>query len=196
MELTGSTSVTFQYSWANVGLIHYALEAHKSAVVAFRNAINISEGIGEASLSGRLKNNMGCVNTEIGNPEGALTQFEQSLQRQKDDASSNDSDTSDAQNLLSISITIFNIAVTCASQKHYHTAMKHTEASHAMQEALLGSDALVDNTLFYLNLLKKVVASSQSPDRNSTAKAHSLDLTRAIARKDEVLDIVSQRLFT
>lgn len=169
-------------------------------MMAFRNAINISEKNavgGEASLTGRLQNNLGCVNVEIGNIEGALIEFEQSLQCQKNNASSNDVDTSDAENLLSISMTIFNIGATCARQKHYQTALKHTEASHAMQEALLGTNSeLVDNTLFYLNLLRKVITSSQSPDRNTQRKVSArappeLSPSRAITRKDEVLDIVS-----
>ena len=178
-----------------MGLIHYAVEDHTSAVTAFRNAVDISEGIDEIYLSGRLKNNLGCVITEIGNMESALAEFEQSLQCQKYATSSNDSDVSDADNLLSISITIFNIGVICARQKRYTTGMKHIEASYAMQEALLDTDALVDSTSFYLNLLKKVIASSQSPDRNSSTKAHNSELTRTIVHKDKVLDIVSQGLF-
>jgi tetratricopeptide (TPR) repeat protein len=180
-----------------MGLIHYAMEAHSSALMAYQNAIDISEGIsvdGETSVTGRLHNNLGCVHAEISNMEGALTEFEQSLRCQKDNASSDDADTSDADNLLSISMTIFNIGVSCARQKHYQAAMKHTEASHAMQEALLGTkNELAENTLFYLNLLKKVVATSQSPDRTPKKSQirQSLEPYRAITRKDEVLDIVS-----
>jgi tetratricopeptide (TPR) repeat protein len=168
--------------------------------MAFRNAVDISEGIAvdrEASLTGRLQNNLGCVNVEIGNIEGALFEFEQSLKCQKENTSSNDADTQDADNLLSISITIFNIGATCARRKHYQTALKHTEAAHAMQEALLGTNSdMADNTLFYLNLLRKVVSSSQSPDRNTPKKVQARSPpesspSRAITRKDEVLDIVS-----
>lgn len=169
-------------------------------MVAFRKAIDISAGIsmdGDMSMTGRLLNNLGCVHAEIGSYEGALNDFEQSLRYQKDSASSSDADTSDAENLLSISMTIFNIGVTCSRQKHYHTAIKHTEASHAMQEALLGaSSELADNTLFYLNLLRKVSSSSQSPDRNTPKHRHVREIpesspSQAITRKDEVLDIVS-----
>eukprot|EP00804_Cyclotella_cryptica_P026388 CCRYP_020289-RA/>CCRYP_020289-RA protein AED:0.00 eAED:0.00 QI:1559/1/1/1/0.66/0.5/4/1422/788 len=146
------------HSWANMGLIHYSVEAHTSAIMAFRNAIQLSEGISvydSSSLSGRLQNNIACVNVEMGSLDVAILEFEQSLRWQKDASSSHDAETSDAENLLSISLTIFNIGVTCAKQKHYDAALKHTEASHAMQEALLGAKSeLTMNTLFYLDLIK------------------------------------------
>ena len=167
---------------------------------AFRNAISsaeISIDVNNLSLRGRLLNNLGCVNAETGNYEGALNDFEQSLRYQKNNASSRDADTADAENLLSISLTIFNIGVTCAKRKHYSTALKHTEASYAMQEALVGVNSdLANNTLFYLSLLKKVTTSEQSPDRNTSKKTHIRDApvsspSRTKNRKGEVSDIVS-----
>lgn len=182
-----------------MGLIYYALEEYSSAVVAFRNAIDISVGVstdGETPITGRLQNNLGCVKIEISNIEEALNEFEQSLRCQKHNDSFDDADTSDAVNLLSISLTIFNIGVACARQRHYHTAMKHTEASLAMQEALLGSSSeLADNTLFYLYLLRKVIISSHSPDRNTPTKMQLRESppsspSRAQPCNDGVLDIV------
>jgi tetratricopeptide (TPR) repeat protein len=188
-----------QHSWANMGLIHYSMEAHTPAITAFRNAIQLSAGTsgdGRTSLSGRLQNNLACVNAEMGSLELALSEFEQSLRWQKDSSSSNDADTSDADNLLSISLTIFNIGVTCARQKHYHAAFKHTEASHAMQEALLGpNNELTLNTLFYLDLIKKMIATSEGPEtkmHTNVPQNHTLGSPQRITRTqtDEVLDIL------
>ena len=174
-----------------MGLIHYALEAHTSAVMAFRNAAELSAGISAESqtpLSGRLQNNLGCVNVEIGNLEGAVSVLEQSLQWQKESASSSN-DTSDAENLLSISMTIFNIGVACARQKHYRAAIKHIEASHAMQEALLGARSkLAKNTLFYLDVLKKVSHQAKGPPVRTTAADNSTAISPEKVQKKEILE--------
>lgn len=182
-----------------MGLIHYSMEAHSSAIMAFRNAIQLSAGLsfdGRTSLSGRFQNNLACVNVEMGNYKFALSEFEQSLRWQKNSSSSKDADTSDADNLLSISLTILNIGVTCARQKHYHAAFKHTEASHAMQEALLGpNNELTLNTLFYLDLIKKVIATSDGPEtkaHKNRPQNHTLGSPQRINRTqtDQVLDIL------
>eukprot|EP00804_Cyclotella_cryptica_P006731 CCRYP_015698-RA/>CCRYP_015698-RA protein AED:0.14 eAED:0.14 QI:1416/1/1/1/1/0.75/4/1081/944 len=186
------------HSWANMGLIHYSVEAHTSAIMAFRNAIQLSEGISvydSSSLSGRLQNNIACVNVEMGSLDVAILEFEQSLRWQKDASSSHDAETSDAENLLSISLTIFNIGVTCAKQKHYDAALKHTEASHAMQEALLGAKSeLTMNTLFYLDLIKKVIATSEvpgnTPKKTQTNQTSGLPWRITRTKPDEVLSIL------
>eukprot|EP00956_Cyclotella_meneghiniana_P019957 scaffold34712_cov66-Cyclotella_meneghiniana.AAC.2 len=192
----GGDNKLLMHSWANMGLIHYAMEAHASAVVAFCKAIDISIGMsveGETSQTGRLQNNLGCVIAESGGLEQAAVELQQSLRNQKYCSSSSDEAYSSA-NLLSTSITILNIGVTCAKQRLYQDAIKHTEAAHHMQDALLGATSeLVESRhsiLFFLKMLRKIIdASSQSP-RNTLLKTQNNPSVES-GRNDEILNNVN-----
>lgn len=179
-----------------MGLILYAMEVHASAVVAFCKAIDISIGIsfdGETSQTGRLQNNLGCVIFESGSTEEAAAELQQSLRNQKYCSSSDEAYSS--PNLLSTSITILNIGVTCAKQRRYQDAIKHTEAAHHMQDALLGSTSeMVESTSFFLSMLRKIIGSSSQSPRNTLLNAQnkpSLKPYQDIISKDKILDNVS-----
>ena len=131
------------------------MEAHASAVVAFCKAIDISIGMsveGETSQTGRLQNNLGCVIAESGGLEQAAVELQQSLRNQKHCSSSSDEAYSSA-NLLSTSITILNIGVTCAKQRLYQDAIKHTEAAHHMQDVLLGATSEIKESTLGLHMM-------------------------------------------
>lgn len=124
--------IFFQHSWANMGLINYAMEAFPSSLSAFRKAVQLSSEHGGTSLSGRLANNMACVNAEdTGKLAFAQSEFEESVRVQKDNSpdGSFETNSSAGEDLLSISITIFNIGIVCAKQKQYQSAIAHVEAS-------------------------------------------------------------------
>ena len=180
-----------------MGLILYAMEVHASAIVAFCKAIDISIGIsfdGETSQTGRLQNNLGCVIFESGSTEEAAAELQQSLRNQKCCSSSSDEAYS-SPNLLSTSITILNIGVTCAKQRRYQDAIKHTEAAHHMQDALLGSTSeMVESTSFFLSMLRKIIDSSSQSPRNTllnTQNKPSLKPYQDIISEDKILDNVS-----
>lgn len=172
------------------------MEVHASAVVAFCKAIDISIGIsfdGETSQTGRLQNNLGCVIFESGSTEEAAAELQQSLRNQKYCSSSDEAYSS--PNLLSTSITILNIGVTCSKQRRYQDAIKHTEAAHHMQDALLGSTSeMVESTSFFLSMLRKIIDSSSQSPRNTllnTQNKPSLKPYQDIISEDKILDNVS-----
>ena len=170
------------------------MEAHASAVVAFCKAIDISIGMsveGETSQTGRLQNNLGCVIAESGGLEQAAVELQQSLRNQKYCSSSSDEAYSSA-NLLSTSITILNIGVTCAKQRLYQDAIKHTEAAHHMQDALLGATCR-HSILFFLNMLRKIIDASSPSPRNTLLKTQNNPSVES-GRNDEILDNVSTRV--
>lgn len=170
------------------------MEAHASAVVAFCKAIDISIGMsveGETSQTGRLQNNLGCVIAESGGLEQAAVELQQSLRNQKYCSSSSDEAYSSA-NLLSTSITILNIGVTCAKQRLYQDAIKHTEAALHMQDALLGATCR-HSILFFLNMLRKIIDASSPSPRNTLLKTQNNPSVES-GRNDEILDNVSTRV--
>ncbi len=148
-------------SWADLGLINFAIGKVTSALASFRKAVHMSSNSHpEGHLTGKLVNNMACVNFYFGKMPLVQSQFKQSIQLQKDGCSFSSLDDiglSSKDDLFSISITIFNMGVTFARQDQYDAAISYVEACYGIQKAVLEDvSELVQSTLHYLNSMRKV----------------------------------------
>jgi len=162
-ELIGDSIEAVQ-CWANMGLISYAMESFPSSLTSFRKAAQLSMEAA-SHVSGIFINNIACVHTDMSKLSLARTEFDKSVQVQKGESLdiSLDSVALGRDELLSISISIFNVGVSCAKQKQYETAVSHIDACFSIQSTLMDeSEAIVQTTLYSLNLLKSLVPTSRT----------------------------------
>lgn len=112
-----------------MGLISYAMESFPSSLTSFRKAAQLSMEAA-SHVSGIFINNVACVHTDMSKVSLARTEFDKSVQVQKGESLdiSFDSVALGRDELLSISISIFNVGVSCAKQKQYETAVSHIDA--------------------------------------------------------------------
>ena len=170
--------------WANLGLINYAIGSAASSLAAFRMAAQLSSKyFPDEQLIGRLMNNLAAVNFEIGtNMSLVQSQFKQALQMQKNgsSASSDEADES-VENLLSISISTFNVGVTCAKQHQVEAATSYMTSCYAIQQTILDSNhKIVLSTAYYMGSLRNLVPGPALEETES-----SLGEDQPIAARDE-----------
>jgi tetratricopeptide (TPR) repeat protein len=154
-------------SWADLGLINFAIGSVNSALASFRKAVHLSsKNYPKGHLTGKLVNNMACVNFEIGKMPLVQSQLKQSIQMQRggcNSSSLNGIELSSEDDFFSISITIFNMGVTCARQNQCDAAISYLEACYAIQQAVLeNTSELVQSTAYYLDLMR-TLSSTSSP---------------------------------
>ncbi|KAL3756176.1 hypothetical protein ACHAWU_007127 [Discostella pseudostelligera] len=160
--------------WANLGLINYAIGSAPSSLAAFRMAAQISSKFyPDEHLMGRLMNNMAVVNFEIGtNMHLVQSQFKQALQMQKGDSTDlSESTDLSVGNILSASISTFNVGVTKAKQNQVDAAISYMSACYSIQQAILDSnDKIVRSTAYYMGSLRR----SPSPALKRTGSGHGV----------------------
>ncbi|EJK51231.1 hypothetical protein THAOC_29614 [Thalassiosira oceanica] len=174
-------------TWANLGLINYANGMLSGALSSFRKASQISSSLDESTghITGRLANNLACVNFAIGkNIPLVQSELERSLQLQKTDDDKMDSSTGEA--LLAASITITNLAVSSLINKDGGAANQHIDAAVAIQEALLDNDdVILKSTRFYQRSLAKVKPRVVSPNAKSTSAEKPLTDSGPVKQEDD-----------
>lgn len=169
-------------SWANLGFIYFAIGSATSALASFCKAVQMSsEFYPEGHVTGKLVNNMACVNFEIGKMPLVQSQFKQSIQLQRggcDDSSLDDIALSSEDDLFSISIAIFNMGVTCTRQNQYDAAISQLQQCYAIQEAILEhTNEIVQSTAYYLDSLRLLALTSAAETSNNDLEANQPETT-------------------
>jgi len=163
-ELMGDSDGSSVNVWSNLGLLNYAMGKTSSALAAFRKSVQMSSKFHpEGHLTGRLVNNMACCNFTIGKLQLVQSQFKQALQLQKGD---DGNDNSAGQDMFSISMSLFNIAVVYAAQHDNKDAISHLKACQGLQKILVESDGeVVRSITYYLDSMKNYTATPSSPPK-------------------------------
>jgi tetratricopeptide (TPR) repeat protein len=177
-------------SWADLGLINFAIGAVTSALASFRKAVQMSSNSHpEGQLTGKLVNNMACVNFDFGKMLLVQSQFKQSIQLQRGGysiSSLDDVALSSKDDLFSISITIFNIGVACARQNQWDAAISYLEACYAIQQAVLEDvSELIQNTAYYLDSMRVLSLTTSPKAFNNGHGADQSDATPNVDHQNE-----------
>lgn len=176
MELVGDDGGSV-HSWSNLGLINFAIGSTTLALASFCKAKQMSSKFyPDGHLTGKLMNNMACVNFKIGKMPLAQSQFKQSIKLQR--SSLDNIELSSENDLFSISIAMFNMGVTCARKKQCDAAISHIEACYAIQQAILeDANEIVQNIAYYLDSLRIDSLTSERKTSNNDHGACQPDTT-------------------